>query len=59
MEKSNPEIDFHGYDAIHSWAGRSIEWLVLEAMVFTFFSAALALLITRSRFAKIGNDSSY
>ena len=45
-------------DQIHKWTGGSIEWLVMEFIVYCVFLCTLAILLVKSRFIKIGIDQS-
>ena len=46
-------------NTIHQWSGGSIEWLVMEFMVYCLYVFTLFILILKSRFCKIGIDQSY
>ena len=50
---------FEETDQIEMWRGRSLEWFLLEIMVFIFFVATMMFLIIKSRFIKVGIDHSH
>ena len=43
----------------HEWAGKTPEWFMMEFMAFFSFLFTLFILIAKSRFMKIGIDSSH
>ena len=43
-------------DEIHKWTGGSIEWIVMEFIVYSVYMLTMVILLIKSRWIKIGVD---
>ena len=42
---------------IEKWAGKSIEWFMIEIIVYFTYCVTMIILVLKSRFKKVGYDN--
>ena len=57
MESHFSEKQFADYNSIHSWTGKSTQWLLIELMVFILYLGTLVIILIKSRFTSVSADN--
>ena len=58
IKLQTPEY-FTNEEMINNWRGKIIPWFLMETLIFVFFGFTMVILLIKSRFMTVGQDSSY